>query len=77
MDSQPLDPCLELAMPPGKEGQQNAQLCSFLFFGILASLVLVAVSALIPLNRQLKKYVFGILRTFLMGELICHQLLYQ
>lgn len=53
MDSQPLDLCPELAELPAKRGSRIfAHLYSLLLSGILASLILVALSALRPLNRQ-------------------------
>lgn len=61
--TQPLDLCPELAMPPGGEGQLNicSPLCSFLLSGILASLALVALSALSDVFKQFKNiYYLGV-----------------
>lgn len=55
VDSQLLDLCPELAMPPGKEGQLNicSPLSSFLFSGLLVAGILVALLALSDTFKQL------------------------
>lgn len=72
VDAQPLDLCPELAMPPGKEGQQNiCSLLSFLISGILASVILVALLALIPLNSQ--KILSGFLGIYIFKDEVFFQ----